>query len=150
MTRAATLILDALAQVSEPYRLGAEGPVLEDLKVWDCSELVQHMLARAGVTEVINSDGVVTPINQFDGAGFQWERSRSIPLQAGISTPAALLFIRSEYLYPAKLHFIGHVAMSLGDGYIIEARGKAYGVVISPVRESFCLATKVDQLYMEA
>ena len=56
----------------------------ESLKTWDCSELVQHLLAQVGVEQVTDSGGRVTPINVFDGAGFQWERSRSIPFEDGV------------------------------------------------------------------
>jgi hypothetical protein len=44
----------------------------------------------------------------------------------------------------------GHVAISLENGYILEARGHAYGVMIGPVRPSFNLATKVQELYTPA
>ena len=64
--------------------------------------------------------------------------------------PGALLFIQSAVAYPRKPHQIGHVAISLGNGYILEARGKAYGVTIGPVRPSFTLATKVAELYESA
>jgi len=40
--------------------------------------------------------------------------------------------------------------VSLGDGYLLEARGRAYGVTIGPVRPSFNLATKVQELYAPA
>lgn len=68
---------------------------------------------------------------------------------------------------PNKPHNIGHVAMarpggrhgglpraglaiSLGNGYILEARGRAYGVTIGPLRPSFNLASKVQELYTPA
>jgi hypothetical protein len=40
--------------------------------------------------------------------------------------------------------------VSLGDGYILEARGRAYGVTIGPLRPSFNLACKVHELYVPA
>jgi len=49
-----------------------------------------------------------------------------------------------------KPHGIGHVAISLGNGFLIEARGKPYGVTIGPVRETFNLAGKVRELYTPA
>jgi len=83
----------------------------------------------------------------FHGAGFQWERSRSIPFADGVKLPGALLFIQSVSIYPRKPHHIGHVGISLGNGYVLEARGKAYGVTIGPVRSSFNLTCKVQELY---
>jgi len=67
-----------------------------------------------------------------------------------VKLPGALLFMQSESTYRTKPNHIGHVAISLGNGYILEARGKAYGVTIGPVRPSFNLATKVQELYAPA
>jgi len=149
-TKAAHLLVLALKEVGKPYVLGSEGQPEESLKTWDCSELVQHLLARVGVEQVSDSKGRVTAINVFDGAGFQWERSVSIPLEAGVKLPGALLFIRSASAYASKPHQVGHVAISLGNGYLLEARGSRYGVTVGPVRPSFSLATKVQELYAPA
>jgi hypothetical protein len=65
---------------------------------------------------VTDSNGHVTPVTDFDGAGFQWERSCSIPRGEGVKLPAALLFVQSGRAYPTKPHHIGHVAISLGNG----------------------------------
>jgi len=149
-TKAAYLLVLALKEVGKPYLLGSEGDPEQSLKTWDCSELVQHLLAQVGVEQVTDSKGRVTPIAVFDGAGFQWERSRSIPFEEGVKLPGALLFIQSESTYRTKPHHIGHVAISLGNGYVLEARGRAYGVTIGPVRPSLNLATKISELYTPA
>lgn len=149
-TKAAHLLVLALKEVGKPYVLGSEGPPTESLKAWDCSELVQHLLAQVGVEQATNSKGRVTPIAVFDGAGFQWERSVSIPFGDGVKLPGALLFVRSSAAYARKPHNIGHVAISLGNGYLLEARGSRYGVTIGPVRSSFSLACKVRELYTPA
>ena len=149
-TKAAHLLVLALKEVGKPYVLGSEGDPEQSLKTWDCSELVQHLLAQVGVEQVTDSGGRVTPIAAFDGAGFQWERTRSIPFEAGVKLPGALLFIQSASAYPRKPHAIGHVAISLGNGYLLEARGRAYGVTIGPVRPSFNLACKVRELHAPA
>jgi cell wall-associated NlpC family hydrolase len=146
-TKAAHLLVLALKEVGKPYILGSEGSPESSLKTWDCSELVQHMLAKVGVEQVTDSKGRVTSVAVFDGAGFQWERSRSIAFQDGVKLPGALLFIQSASNYKGKPHNIGHVAISLGNGYVLEARGRAYGVTIGPVRPSFNLASKVQELY---
>ena len=149
-TKAAHLLVLALKEVGKPYVLGSEGSPGESLRTWDCSELVQHLLAQVGVVQVTDSRGRATPIVAFDGAGFQWERSRSIPIEAGVKLPGALLFIQSASAYRGKPRNIGHVAISLGNGYILEARGRAYGVTIGPLRPSFNLASKVQELYAPA
>ena len=149
-TKAAHLLVLALKEVGKPYVLGSEGQPEESLKTWDCSELVQHLLAQVGVDHVTDSNGRVTPIGAFDGAGFQWERSHSIPFAEGVKLPGGLLFVQSEKTYRTKPHHIGHVAISLGNGYVLEARGRAYGVTIGPVRPSFNLAAKISELYIPA
>jgi cell wall-associated NlpC family hydrolase len=149
-TKAAHLLVLALKEVGKPYVLGSEGDPEQSLKTWDCSELVQHLLAQVGVDHVTDSNGRVTPIGAFDGAGLQWERSHSIPFEEGARLPGALLFIQSESTYRTKPYHIGHVAISLGNGYVLEARGRAYGVTIGPMRESFTLACKVKELYEPA
>jgi len=151
-TKAAHLVCLALSEVGKVYVYGSEGPVDLLLDTWDCSEFDQHLLAIVGV-KVVTDDRVpprVTPITAFDGAGFQWERSHHISLPTGIKTAGALLFVQSARSYPSKPHNIGHVAISLGNGFIVEARGKAYGVTIGPVRASFNLASKVRELYTPA
>jgi cell wall-associated NlpC family hydrolase len=149
-TKTAHLLVLAHKEVGKPYVLGSEGAPEQTLKTWDCSELVQHLLAQVGVEQVTDSDGRVTPVAAFDGAGLQWERSRSIPFAEGVKLPGALLFIQSEKSYRTKPHHIGHVAISLGNGYVLEARGRAYGVTIGPVRPSFNLAAKISELYTPA
>jgi cell wall-associated NlpC family hydrolase len=146
-TKAAHLLVLALKEVGKPYVLGVEGAPGQEMHAWDCSELVQHMLAQVGVVQVTDSRGRVTSITAFDGAGFQWERSISIPFETGVRLPGALLFIRYASAYASKPHQIGHVAISLGNGYLLEARGSRYGVTIGPVRPSFNLACKVRELY---
>jgi cell wall-associated NlpC family hydrolase len=151
-TKAAHLLVLAQPEVGKPYLMGSEGSVHVLLPTWDCSELVQHLLAIVGVEEVTDDSDPPrrTPIGAFDGAGFQWERSHHIPLREGIQTPGALLFIQNRTVYADKPHGIGHVAISLGNGFLIEARGKAYGVTIGPVRGTFTLASKARELYTPA
>ncbi len=148
-TKAAHLLVLALKEVGKQYLLGSEGPPTESLRTWDCSELVQHLLAQVGVEHVTDGRGRITPIAAFDGAGFQWERSHAIPFADGVRLPGALLFIQSD-AYRGKPHSIGHVAISLGNGYVLEARGRKYGVTIGPVRPSFNRAGKVPELYTPA
>lgn len=144
-TKAEKFVLLALREVGKPYILGSEGPPESILKTWDCSELVQHCLALVPIECVSNTPGRRTPVSVFDGAWFQWERSKSLKtVKNGVATVGALLFSQFNTKMP---HHIGHVAISLGNGYIVEARGKRYGVTIGPVRSSFSLACIVPELY---
>ena len=104
----------ALTQKGDPYIFGAEAS-FEDSnpQAFDCSELVQWAAARAGVKVV-------------DGAQNQRDACRSagtlMPVDVGLRTRGALLFRIDEG--PGG----DHVAISLGTGQTIEARGRAYGV----------------------
>jgi cell wall-associated NlpC family hydrolase len=114
-------LLNALAQTGDAYVWGASAsPTDPHPKAFDCSELVKWAAARAGVT--------VPDVAQNQ---YLWAKSHGtlIPVQQAINTPGALLFSFSSEpgpgnMYPAH----AHVAISLGNGKTIEARGKAYGV----------------------
>lgn len=94
----------ALDQKGDRYVFGAETNLNDkNPGVFDCSELVQWAAKQAGV-------------NLVDGSQNQRAACRTISVQKAIHTRGALLFTD------------GHVAISLGDGRTIEARGSAYGV----------------------
>lgn len=105
-------------QVGKPYVLGAEAAISNpDPPKFDCSELVQWSYGRAGTT--------IT-----DLAAAQYDVTRAV---AAGTSPAVgdLVFLRNN---PARRNGIGHVAvlsrkLASGDWEIIEARGRAYGVV---------------------
>lgn len=108
----------AEAQVGKPYVLGAEAAITQtDPPKFDCSELVQWLFGRSG-----------NPIT--DLAASQYNVTKSVAKSA---SPAVgdLVFLRNN---PARSNGIGHVAvltkkLSSGDWEIIEARGRAAGVV---------------------
>lgn len=103
----------ARSRAGSRYVFGAEVALdAADPRVFDCSELVQWAAARVGLT---------VP----DGSAAQRAFAIPMPLEEGLRTPGALLF-RS-----------GHVAISLGDGRTIEARGRRYGVGVFPARGRF-------------
>lgn len=100
-----------LTQAGDPYVFGAEASGSDpNPRAFDCSELIEWACARVGVKFV---DGSVNQINACARAG------REIPLAQGIRTRGAVLFRRGNP---------NHIAVSLGDGRTIEARGRAYGV----------------------
>jgi cell wall-associated NlpC family hydrolase len=111
----------ALAQTGDDYVFGAEADVASaDPSVFDCSELVQWAAGQVGV-EV------------SDGSWYQYlaleEAGTTMSVDEALRTRGALLFWFSDEPTagggrPAE----AHVAISLGDGRTIEARGTEYGV----------------------
>jgi peptidoglycan hydrolase-like protein with peptidoglycan-binding domain len=106
----------AEAQVGKPYVLGAEAAISNpNPPKFDCSELVQWLFGRSG-----------NPIT--DLAAAQYNATKKV---SGSPAVGDLVFLRNN---PARSNGIGHVAVltkkrSDGDWEIIEARGRAYGVV---------------------
>lgn len=107
---------EALAQVGKPYILGAEAALTnDDPRAFDCSELVEWLFGRNG-----------TPIG--DLAAWQYNKTQPV---AGSPRVGDLVFLRNN---PARANGIGHVAvitapLANGDWEIVEARGRAAGVV---------------------
>jgi cell wall-associated NlpC family hydrolase len=111
----------ALTQRGDPYVFGAEANFNDaNPKAFDCSELVQWSAARAG-------------IKITDGARNQRDACRKantlIPVEEGLRTRGALLFRIDE----TGEH--NHVAISLGNGQTMEAKGKKYGVNVFPAND---------------
>lgn len=103
-----------LRQTGDRYVYGAEvAPSNPDPNVFDCSELLEWAGARLGVSPRI-PDGSWAQLAHCRAAGL----GRTI--DQGIRTYGALLFMGADGA--------DHVAVSLGNGSTIEARGRAYGV----------------------
>ena len=113
----------ALAQTGDDYVFGHEVSLSDpDPDVFDCSELVQWACARLNVSPVMP-----------DGSWFQfrhcYNRGLAVSISEGISTRGALLFrFRGGDPLTGARPTSSHVAVSLGDGTTIEARGSAWGV----------------------
>lgn len=116
MYQASTFRREALAQVGKPYVLGAEAALSNDNPPrFDCSELVEWLFGRNG-----------TPIG--DLAAAQYGKTQAV---TGSPRVGDLVFLRNN---PARWNGIGHVAvltapLPSGDWEIVEARGRAAGVV---------------------
>ncbi|HEX5094494.1 MAG TPA: NlpC/P60 family protein, partial [Acidimicrobiia bacterium] len=87
---------------------------------FDCSELTKWAAKRVG-------------IDLPDGSWLQYlelqEQGALVPVEQALRTPGALLFSFSDEPTPGGGRpSQAHVAISLGDGKTIEARGKKYGV----------------------
>lgn len=103
-------------QVGKPYVLGAEASASDPSPAkFDCSELVEWLYARSG--------------NRItDLAAAQYDATRPV---VGEPHVGDLVFLRNN---PARSNGIGHVAVITaklpnGDWRIVEARGRAAGVV---------------------
>ena len=104
----------ALTQRGDPYVFGAEADFRDpDPPAFDCSELVEWASARSGVTFV---DGAQNQRNACKRAG------TLVSVDDARRLRGALLFRIDEG--PGN----DHVAISLGDGRTMEARGRAFGV----------------------
>lgn len=100
---------NALGQQGKAYVFGAEARASDnDPRAFDCSELIEWAAARAGVTV---PDGSINQINA----------ATPMSVDEALRTPGALLFRKGKP---------NHIAISLGDGRTIEARGRRYGVGI--------------------
>ncbi len=110
----------ALAQNGDRYVFGAETRLNDpNPHTFDCSELVQWAAHQAGVTIPDGSSNQLAHVRRH---------GTEISVEQALRTPGALLFRP------------GHVAISLGDGRTIEARGRNYGVGVFNGRGRFTSA----------
>jgi cell wall-associated NlpC family hydrolase len=134
-----TFLDSARAQAGDRYIFGVEAKLSDvDPDAFDCSELVQWAAARAGV-------------DITDGATYQYlalkQQGMVIPVEEAARTPGALLFSFSSEPRPGGGRpSRAHVAISLGDGQTIEARGRAYGVGEFAVGSRFQYAAVIPGL----
>ena len=129
----------ALAEAGKQYVFGAtDSPANANPTSFDCSELVQWSAAR---------NGVALPRTAGQQYATLAANGDAVSVQQALNTPGALLFSFSS---PPKVGGAepshAHVAISLGDGRTIEARGKAYGVGIFQAGNRFNYAASVPGL----
>lgn len=111
----------ALEQRGDTYVFGAEASLDDpDPGSFDCSELTQWAADQVGVTI---PDGAMYQYLDLKGQG------QLMTVEEALRTPGALLFYFSDEPTPGGSRpGAAHVAISLGDGRTIEARGSSYGV----------------------
>jgi cell wall-associated NlpC family hydrolase len=120
----------AVSQVGDAYIYGHEVSLNDpDPTAFDCSELTQWAAAQAGV-------------QLPDGAMYQYldlkDHNSLMPVSEALKTPGALLFEFSTEPTPdGSRPSLAHVAISLGNGKTIEARGTSYGVNEFPAAGRF-------------
>jgi cell wall-associated NlpC family hydrolase len=132
-------VQSALAMSGDSYVYGASGSPLDPHpNSFDCSGLTQWAAGRAGVTLPRTAQQQYLALkNQGD----------LIPVQQAINTPGALLFSFSSEPSPTNMYpSHAHVAISLGNGKTIEARGHAYGVGIFDAANRFNYAAVIPGL----
>jgi cell wall-associated NlpC family hydrolase len=122
MAYAADLVGLCLKQVGDRYVFGHRVSLSNrDPDVFDCSELVQWACARLGVTPTMP-----------DGSWLQARHCNNhqnlIPVEEGKETQGALLFKFSSNPLAGDRPTSAHVAISLGNGNTVEARGTNWGV----------------------
>ena len=113
----------ALAQRGDEYVFGATAdPEDFNPEEFDCAELVQWAAARAGVELPTGSWLQYLELKQSGD---------TVPLATALETPGALLFRFSSEPVPGGGRPPGsHVAISLGNGKVMEARSTKAGVNI--------------------
>jgi cell wall-associated NlpC family hydrolase len=128
---AQTFVNAALSEQGKSYVWGAKAPASDPSpSALDCSGLTSWAAARAGVT---------IP----DGAAHQYawlkEQGATMTVQQALQTPGALLFHFASEPQPGLTGEppVAHVAISLGNGLTIEAKGHAYGVGVFSANDRF-------------
>jgi cell wall-associated NlpC family hydrolase len=114
-----TFLTAATTQRGDQYIFGVMDRLDDpNPKAFDCSMLVQWSAHQAGVD---------MPRNAWDQYTYLHERGMVVPVDQAIHTPGALLFSFNSDPNTGR-PVQQHVAISLGDGKTIEARGSQYGV----------------------
>jgi len=106
----APVVAFAQAQVGKPYIYGSNGP-----SSWDCSSLVQHAYAAAGIA---------LPRVTTDQIG-----------AAGWVSPSALQPGDLVFRSGSEAEKPGHVGMYVGGGQVVEAKGAAWGTIVTPLAQ---------------
>jgi cell wall-associated NlpC family hydrolase len=116
----------ALAQQGIPYRFGAEVAGGATPEAFDSSELVQWAAGQAGVTI---SDGSWLQFLELQGCG------TTTSVDEALATPGALVFaFSSEPVAGGERPSDSRVAISLGDGRVVEAAVPVVSVVDGATR----------------
>jgi cell wall-associated NlpC family hydrolase len=122
-TRLDAFLNAALSQQGTRYVFGAKGEIGdENPDALDCSGLVAWAAGRAGVE---------LPHGSWIQYSHLAQRGADLPIDVALRTPGALLFTFSSDPTVGGRPSRAHVAISLGDGRVMEARNRRVGVLIS-------------------
>lgn len=113
-----------LSQDGDRYEFGHEVKLSDtDPAAFDCSELIEWAAYQVGVHPKM-------PDGSWLQARHCADYGTLIPISQGLTTRGALLFRFSSDPFTGGRPSNSHVAVSLGDGRTIEARGSRHGVGI--------------------
>jgi Lysozyme like domain/NlpC/P60 family len=126
----------ALAQSGDRYEMGVTASADDaDPDVFDCSELVEWAAAQVDVD--VNTASYLQYLDMKNAGS-------TIDVQRAIDTPGALLFTFSSEPVPGGGRPPkAHVAISLGDGRVIEARSTRDGVGVFNAGDRFNYAALI-------
>jgi cell wall-associated NlpC family hydrolase len=125
------LLKIAKSLVGKSYKYGAKQEEAPEL--FDCSSFVQYVFGKIGIT---------IPRNSLMQAADQ--KGEAVTIKSDLSNLEIgdLLFSRGiigryeDDLFPNRPVYIGHVALYVGNGEVINARGGEYGkVTVQNVKE---------------
>ena len=113
-------LTSAKHQVGDRYVYGApRTPTAKDPKTFDCSSFTQWAARQAGVKLDSTAEYQYMQLKQTN---------HLIPVEQALKTKGALLFYFSREPRGGLPAGQAHVAISLGDGRTVEAKGTKYGV----------------------
>jgi Putative peptidoglycan binding domain len=125
----------AESRVGEEYILGARVPMDNPNfhGPWDCAEFVSWSVYQT--YRILMGVRPSNPATADAYTGYWSEdvanQHAAIDVALALKTPGAILLRRPRAVRSGE-HAIGHIALSRGDGSTVEARGRAFGVVIAP------------------
>lgn len=109
--------------VGKPYVFGAEvklnDPSPDHIKAIDCSELVEWLFAQIGIT---------VP----DGSYNQAKTCKRLSFVPGDIKSDVLLIGDLGFKWDPETQAIHHVGIYIDEGMVLEAKGKSWGVVLTP------------------
>jgi cell wall-associated NlpC family hydrolase len=104
--------------VGKPYNLGSEvnlkDPEPDHIKAIDCSELVEWLFAQIGITVPDGSYNQARVVNR-------------------LAPDAQILIGDLGFKWDPDTEVIHHVGIHIGDNTVLEAKGKNWGVVLTPL-----------------
>lgn len=132
----------AEAQIGDRYVYGApRTPSAADPKTFDCSSFTQWAAHQAGVKLEGTAEYQYMQLKKLN---------HTIPVEQALKTKGALLFYFSREPTNSLPTGQAHVAISLGDGRTVEAKGTKYGVGEWSAKNRFNYAATVPGISDEA
>lgn len=129
-------------QIGDRYVYGApRTPTAADPKTFDCSSFTQWSARQAGVKLESTAEYQYLQLKRMN---------QDIPVEQALRTKGALLFYFSREPSGSLPPGQAHVAISLGDGRTVEAKGTKYGVGEWSAKHRFNFAATVPGISDES